>query len=142
MTAEHDQPNPEISPETHPDVSMGLAASSRVQSPLGPIAKAGNLPFLAVIKVYRLLFSPILGGQCRFEPTCSRYAAEAYRLHGPLKGTQMTMARICRCQPWNKGGFDPVSIPETPQDHSPESNRIQTTQEGNTDGTTARGPKA
>lgn len=125
---------------------MGLAASSRVPSPLGPIAKACNLPFLAVIKVYRLLFSPILGGQCRFEPTCSRYAAEAYRLHGPLKGTQMTTARICRCQPWNKGGFDPVPLPDTPNtpspDAHPEMQDQATTQEGNTDGTTARGPKA
>ena len=125
-------------PDHGNDVTMGLAASSRVPSPLGPIAKACNLPFLAIIRVYRVLFSPILGGQCRFEPTCSRYAAEAYRLHGPLKGSRMTTARICRCHPWNTGGFDPVPIPERCIDNSPERNTEidpahrgpETTQEG------------
>lgn len=125
-------------PDRASEVSMGLAASSRVQSPLGKLSKAGNLPFLAIIKVYRVLFSPILGGQCRFEPTCSRYAAEAYRLHGPITGSRMTTARICRCHPWNAGGFDPVAIPENGLEKgteiSPESGPAQRTQESTQEG--------
>ena len=92
-------------------VSMGLAASSMVESKVGWWGRVGNVPFLLVIRVYRAVLSPVIGGQCRFEPTCSRYAAEAYRLYGPLVGTRMTVGRICRCHPWNKGGFDPVRIP-------------------------------
>ena len=92
---------------------MGLAASSRVVSPVGWWGRAGNLPFVLLIRVYRVVLSPLIGGQCRFEPTCSVYALEAYRLHGPVVGTRMTMGRICRCHPWNKGGFDPVRIPDS-----------------------------
>lgn len=93
------------------EVSMGLAASSMVESKVGWWGRMGNVPFLLVIRVYRVVLSPVIGGQCRFEPTCSRYAAEAYRLHGPVVGTRMAAWRICRCHPWNKGGFDPVRIP-------------------------------
>ncbi|MFK7758586.1 MAG: membrane protein insertion efficiency factor YidD [Phycisphaerales bacterium] len=71
-----------------------------------------------LIRVYRVVFSPVMGGQCRFEPTCSRFGAEAYRLYGPIRGTRMTVGRICRCHPWNKGGFDPVPIPEGVHDRA------------------------
>ena len=115
-------PDPDHTNQVSIEVSIGLAASSQVPSPLGKWSKAGNLPFLTIIKVYRVLFSPILGGQCRFEPTCSRYAAEAYRLHGPITGSKMTTARICRCHPWNKGGFDPVQIPNDKPNDNPGDN--------------------
>jgi putative membrane protein insertion efficiency factor len=46
--------------------------------------------------------------RCRFLPTCSTYAVEALRTHGPLRGTWMAVRRIGRCHPWNLGGFDPV----------------------------------
>ncbi|MEL6328056.1 MAG: membrane protein insertion efficiency factor YidD [Planctomycetota bacterium] len=68
---------------------------------------------VAVIRLYRLVLSPLLGGHCRFEPTCSCYALEAYRLHGPIRGTRLTVQRILRCQPLCKGGYDPVPIPPT-----------------------------
>jgi putative membrane protein insertion efficiency factor len=60
------------------------------------------------IKAYRLLLSPFLGQACRFQPTCSRYAEEAIKIHGVLKGSAIGAKRICRCHPWDEGGFDPV----------------------------------
>jgi uncharacterized protein len=47
-------------------------------------------------------------GFCRFTPTCSQYAKEAIQKHGPLKGVLMSVWRVLRCNPWNKGGYDPV----------------------------------
>ena len=93
------------------EVTMGLAASSLVESEVGWFGRVGNVPFLVLIRVYRVVLSPVIGGQCRFEPTCSVYSMEAYRLYGPLVGTRMTVGRICRCHPWNDGGFDPVPLP-------------------------------
>jgi len=93
------------------EVSMGLAASLLVESRVGWLGRMGNVPFLLLIRVYRVVLSPVIGGQCRFEPTCSVYSMEAYRLYGPVIGTRMTAGRICRCHPWNSGGFDPVRIP-------------------------------
>ena len=74
-------------------------------------AKVINAPFIAAILLYRATLSPFIGGQCRFEPTCSRYGLEAYRLHGPLRGTWLTASRVLRCNPFTKGGYDPVPWP-------------------------------
>jgi uncharacterized protein len=63
---------------------------------------------LYFIKAYRMLLSPFLGQACRFEPTCSRYTEQAIKNHGVLKGSALGAKRICRCHPWNEGGFDPV----------------------------------
>ena len=63
---------------------------------------------LLLIEAYRLLLSPFLGGQCRFEPSCSRYGAEAIARHGAWRGTLLTLRRLLRCQPFHPGGFDPV----------------------------------
>lgn len=126
------------------EVSMGLAASSRVESPVGLVGRIGNLPFVFLIRVYRFVLSPVMGGQCRFEPTCSRYGLEAYRLHGPIRGTRMTAGRICRCHPWNKGGFDPVRIPDGAgivHNEGAQDGRLDQ-QEGDEDGATPGGTKA
>lgn len=63
---------------------------------------------LALIAAYRYVLSPWWGSQCRFEPTCSLFAAEAIERHGAAHGTWMAMRRVCRCHPWHHGGFDPV----------------------------------
>ncbi len=64
--------------------------------------------FIALIRAYRLLVSPWLGGHCRYEPTCSAYAMEAIARHGVLKGCLLAAARIARCHPLHAGGYDPV----------------------------------
>ncbi|HNQ05362.1 MAG TPA: membrane protein insertion efficiency factor YidD [Thiobacillaceae bacterium] len=63
---------------------------------------------IALIRLYQLALSPFLGNQCRFSPTCSRYAQEAVARHGALKGGWLALRRIGRCHPWHPGGHDPV----------------------------------
>ena len=63
---------------------------------------------IAVVKAYRLVLSPWLGGACRFTPTCSAYAIEALDRHGALAGSYLTACRIARCNPLCQGGHDPV----------------------------------
>jgi putative membrane protein insertion efficiency factor len=65
-------------------------------------------PLLAAIRAYRLLLSPWLGGQCRFEPSCSHYALEAIERHGAGIGSYLAARRVLRCHPWCAGGHDPV----------------------------------
>ncbi|MDN6281289.1 MAG: membrane protein insertion efficiency factor YidD [Psychroflexus sp.] len=61
-----------------------------------------------LIKGYQLLISPLLGQNCRFQPTCSHYAKEAIEKHGSLKGLKLAFIRISKCHPWGSSGFDPV----------------------------------
>lgn len=72
------------------------------------IRTLSTLPFVALIWLYRLTLSPLLGGQCRFHPTCSQYALDAYRERGVVGGTGLTLRRLARCHPLAKGGYDPV----------------------------------
>ena len=65
--------------------------------------------FISIIKFYQRFISPLLGeNKCKFHPTCSQYAIEAISTHGAFKGLFMSMWRILRCNPFSKGGFDPV----------------------------------
>ncbi len=72
--------------------------------------KTSLFAYLAIffIKVYKVLISPLIGNTCRFVPTCSSYAIEAYMVHGFFKGTYLTIRRILRCHPWGGHGYDPV----------------------------------
>ncbi|CAA7612228.1 membrane protein insertion efficiency factor YidD [Magnetospirillum sp. SS-4] len=70
-----------------------------------------GLAMRGAIRAYQLLVSPILPASCRFIPSCSAYAMEAIQIHGPLGGSMLAARRICRCHPWNEGGFDPVPGP-------------------------------
>jgi uncharacterized protein len=70
-----------------------------------------RLALLGLIRLYRVTLSGSLGGQCRFHPTCSRYAEDAIRLHGALRGTLMAAWRIARCGPFTGGGVDHVPAP-------------------------------
>jgi putative membrane protein insertion efficiency factor len=67
-----------------------------------------SLPFIALIKLYQWIISPILGPKCRFTPTCSTYAIEALKKHGVFKGLWLTIKRLGRCHPWGGHGYDPV----------------------------------
>lgn len=61
-----------------------------------------------LVRAYQLTLSPILGGSCRFEPSCSHYALEAIDRHGAWKGARLTAARLLRCHPFGSAGYDPV----------------------------------
>src|SRR5215210_7426238 len=66
---------------------------------------------LGAISLYRITLSGWLGGQCRFSPTCSRYAEEAIRTRGALRGSALAVGRVLRCNPFGQGGMDPVPPP-------------------------------
>jgi putative membrane protein insertion efficiency factor len=72
------------------------------------IAAAIGLLLRGLIGLYRYSFSYFLGRQCRFLPTCSAYAHEAIRRHGPVRGSALALRRLCRCHPFGGSGFDPV----------------------------------
>ena len=63
---------------------------------------------IGLIRVYQYVISPLLGPRCRFWPSCSSYAIDAVRLHGPLEGGWLALKRILKCHPWHPGGVDPV----------------------------------
>jgi len=65
----------------------------------------------AVIRVYQLALAPVIPPSCRFEPSCSHYAAEAVARHGPWRGAGLAVCRILRCHPWGGSGYDPVPDP-------------------------------
>ncbi len=61
-----------------------------------------------LIRLYRWLLSPLLGSNCRYQPSCSAYALEAIEIHGAWRGGWMSVGRVCRCHPWGGDGYDPV----------------------------------
>ncbi|WP_233546033.1 membrane protein insertion efficiency factor YidD [Salinibius halmophilus] len=69
---------------------------------------------LLLLKGYKYFISPMLGNNCRYYPSCSDYAQEAIHVHGPFKGTRLALWRILRCNPFAKGGLDPVPPKKQP----------------------------
>ena len=63
---------------------------------------------LLPVYFYKACISPFFPPSCRFTPTCSEYAIEALKKHGPIKGVWLTFKRILRCNPWGGSGYDPV----------------------------------
>lgn len=70
-----------------------------------------------LVRFYQLAISPYFPSSCRYNPTCSHYAIDALKKHGPLKGSWLAIKRIGRCHPWAKGGYDPVP----PKQHKEDS---------------------
>jgi putative membrane protein insertion efficiency factor len=68
----------------------------------------------AAFRSYKRFVSPFLPPACRFQPTCSEYAAQAVEIHGAAKGSLLAAGRILRCHPWSAGGFDPVPAAAPP----------------------------
>ena len=64
---------------------------------------------IGLIRLYRLTLAGLLGGQCRFYPSCSRYAEDAIRRWGAVRGSAMALWRIARCNPFGRGGIDHVT---------------------------------
>ena len=72
------------------------------------MARLAKRGLIGMIHGYRNYISPMLRPCCRFTPTCSQYALEAIEKYGALKGAGMALWRILRCNPFSKGGYDPV----------------------------------
>jgi putative membrane protein insertion efficiency factor len=72
------------------------------------ILKILSYPFMLLIWIYQKLISPLIGPKCRFTPTCSNYAMEAFKKYGVFKGFWLSVKRISRCHPWGGSGYDPV----------------------------------
>jgi putative membrane protein insertion efficiency factor len=73
---------------------------------LGPNGLLANLLFAAV-RGYQACLRPLLPPLCKFYPSCSEYFLLAVRKYGPLRGAGRGLWRICRCNPWSRGGYDP-----------------------------------
>jgi putative membrane protein insertion efficiency factor len=94
----------------------------------------GAKVLLALVSFYRYVVSPALhwamGPRCRFQPSCSCYAADALRMHGARHGGWLALRRVLRCHPFHPGGFDPVPLPEhgpraARAEHGPEAARAE-----------------
>lgn len=70
--------------------------------------RAPRLLLLAPLRLYQRIFSPVFGSRCKYYPSCSEYAAQAIDRFGILRGLVLAGWRLCRCNPWSHGGFDPV----------------------------------
>ena len=75
---------------------------------MSKITKVGEKVLIAPIVFYRYAISPLKPATCRYTPTCSQYAIEAIKKHGPFKGSFLAAKRIGRCHPWGGHGYDPV----------------------------------
>ena len=73
------------------------------------LSKGLNFILIGLVKFYKKFISPLKGRRCcKYIPTCSQYALEALQKYGPLKGLALAVWRILRCNPFSKGGYDPV----------------------------------
>lgn len=61
-----------------------------------------------LVRIYQRVLSPLLPPSCRYTPTCSQYAVEALKKHGPWRGLILSVRRFTRCHPWGGSGYDPV----------------------------------
>src|SRR5690242_10622026 len=87
--------------------------NSREASTSGPLADLlrpglSARAIVLVLRLYRLLLSPLLPPVCRFAPSCSAFAIEAVEQHGARRGLVIAVGRVLRCHPWHAGGYDPV----------------------------------
>lgn len=71
------------------------------------IRSAVEFVLVMAVRGYQACIRPILPPTCRFQPSCSEYFILSVRKHGPLSGAARGLWRICRCNPWNRGGYDP-----------------------------------
>jgi putative membrane protein insertion efficiency factor len=80
------------------DVKRWLAGAKRLAAAI----------VLAPVHLYRLVISPALPARCKYHPSCSRYAIDAVREVGAMRGIVLAAWRLARCNPWSDGGFDPI----------------------------------
>jgi putative membrane protein insertion efficiency factor len=72
------------------------------------IPNAMQTVLIALLRLYKVAVSPLLGSRCRFYPSCSDYAREAIQYHGAARGSYLAVKRLCRCHPFSAGGVDLV----------------------------------
>lgn len=93
---------------------LTVRENSTARRILSQTGKVAALPFIALIRFYQLVISPLTPPTCRYYPSCSSYALTALRRFGPLKGTWLAIRRVGRCHPWAPGGVDYVPDPPDP----------------------------
>ncbi len=81
-----------------------MTARPTERSPWAPL----NAPLIGLIHAYRVVLSPVMGGQCRFHPSCSAYALEVCRTFGPPRAIWLIARRLLRCHPLGGSGIDPA----------------------------------
>lgn len=72
------------------------------------LTRATTALLVGLVRGYQYVLSPLIGPCCRYQPSCSQYAVEALRRHGPLSGGWLALRRLLRCHPWGGFGYDPV----------------------------------
>jgi uncharacterized protein len=95
--------------DDHPscEPSEAARAAEAPRSVLAGVRWAVGGVLIAGVRFYQLAIRPFLPPSCRFHPSCSEYFIEAVRKYGPISGACRGTWRICRCHPWNAGGYDP-----------------------------------
>ena len=103
---------PEVVRDENAPISRVAAAA-----PASRERSAGSWVLLLLVRMYVIFLSPLLGGACKFYPSCSNYAREAIERHGARRGTALALKRLLRCHPFTPGGVDlvPEELPDSDQ---------------------------
>jgi putative membrane protein insertion efficiency factor len=97
---------------THPPTPSLPGRGSKQCAPAhGTCTSFAARAIIALVRLYQCTLGPLIGGQCRFAPTCSHYAIEALSMHGAFRGAWLTLRRLLRCHPFGGSGHDPVPTP-------------------------------
>lgn len=86
---------------------MTTEAAAPVGEALVPRPSLAARVLIALVRLYQKTLSHLIGGHCRYQPSCSHYGLACLQMHGALRGSYYTFRRLCRCHPFHRGGFDP-----------------------------------
>jgi putative membrane protein insertion efficiency factor len=117
-------------------VSPSVRNSAGAVKSAGSVGTAAARAVIYLIQLYRHMVSPLRPASCRFIPTCSQYAVDALTEYGVLRGCLLAVARLAKCGPWHKGGWDPIPerhecrvhvdvLPEVARDQSAEQGKSE-----------------